>query len=227
MLTRYYHELGDYERELEAFNRMRQLYPESPRTFRIGMRVLAASGRIEELEVIIPEAIQREGFSSFLWFGELRAHGYSAAASDLADRTLEWFEGRTSDWRRDPGQSYVYAKLLSLAARWDESQTILEDVVLKAVRFPSAAHNNAALELAYVLAMQGYRDQAFRAVGLTAWSNDLAVRAWVEAALGERERAMELLREKGYQPLIEPERGYWMDSMRDYPPYQEFIRPRG
>ena len=48
-LTRSYHELGDYERELEALNRMRQLHPESPSTFRIGMRALAASGRIEEL----------------------------------------------------------------------------------------------------------------------------------------------------------------------------------
>ena len=226
-LTRSYHELGDYERELEALDRMRQLHPESPSTFRIGMRALAASGRIEELEVIIPEAVQRIGWDAgFLWFGELRAHGYPAAASDLADRTLEWFEGRTSDWRRDPGQSYVYAKLLSVAGRWGESQAILEDVVRKAVGLHGPEHNNAALELAYVLAMQGYRDEAFRAVGLTAWSNDLVVRAWVEAALGERERAMELLQESGYQPT-EPGRSYWMDSMRDYPPYQEFIRPRG
>ena len=54
------------------------------------------------------------------------------------------------------------------------------------------------------------------------------VRAWVEAALGERERAMELLQEDGYQPaMYGHDMGYRMDSMRDYPPYQEFIRPRG
>ena len=109
-----------------------------------------------------------------------------------------------------------------VAGRYDESQAILEEVVLKAV----PKHNNAALELAYVLAMQGQRDQAYRAVGLTAWSNNLVVRAWVEAGFGERERAMELLQESGYQPT-EPDRSYWMDSMRDYPPYQELIRPRG
>ena len=191
------------------------------------MRALAALGRIEELEASIPEAIQRNPWwSGFDWFGELRAHGYPEAASDVADRTLEWFEGRTSDWRQDPGQSYVYAKLLTVAGRWDESQAILEDVVLKAVHFPSGQHNNAALELAYVLARQGQRDQAYRAVGLAERSNNLAVRAWVEAALGERERAMELLQESGYKPDFHGSGSYWMDSVMDYPPYQEFIKPR-
>ena len=227
VLTNAYHEVGDYERELEALNRMNQLHPESAqRTFRITMRALVGLGRIEELSASIQGAIQDGRLRSILWLDELRAHGYPAAASDLADRTLEWFEGRPSDWRRDPGQSFVYAKLLSVAGRWDESQAILEDV-LKAVHSPSALHNNAALELAYVLAMQGQRDQAYGAVGLTAWSNNFGVRAWVEAALGERERAMELLRESGYQPGTNGhDMGYWMDSMKDYPPYQEFIRPR-
>ena len=185
---------------------------------------MAASGRIEELEASIPEAVQRDPWSGFQWFGELRAHGYPAAASDLADRTLEWFEGRPSDWRQDPGQSFVYAQLLTLAGRYDESQAILEEVVLKAV----PKHNNAALELAYVLAKQGQREQAYRAVGLTAWSSNLVVRSWVEAALGERERAMELLQESGIRfDIYGHDTSYWWDSLRDYPPYQEFIRPRG
>ena len=120
----------------------------------------------------------------------------------------------------------MYAKLLSVAGRWDEAQVILEDV-LKAVHVPSWQHSNAAFELAYVLASQGQRDQAYAAVGLTAWPNSLFVRATLEAALGERERAMELLQERGYRPdLYEHVTSYWMDSLRDYPPYQEFIRPR-
>ena len=234
-LTGTYHRLGDLESELEAFRRMRQLHPESPRTLRAGIRALAASGRIEEVEVRIQEAVQRDPwFSGFRWwFRELRSHGYPEAASDLADRTLEWLEGRTSDWRQDPGQSYVYALLLTQTGRWDESQAILEDV-LKAIGEDTNAggkRNNAALDLAYVLAMQGHRDQAFRAVALTAWSNNLVVRAWVEAALGERERAMELLGENGYTPEMQEPHGlassYQFSSLWDYPPFQEFIRPRG
>ena len=227
LLTWTYHRLGDHERELEALNRLRQLDPESDRTLRAGMRALAASGRIEELEFSILEAVQRDPWSTgFSWFGELRAHGYPAEAAAAADRTLEWFEGRTTDWRQDPGQAYVYAKLLSEAGRWDESQAILEDV-LKTARFGSK-RVNTALALADVLAMQGQREQAYSAVGLTAYSSELRVRASVEAALGERERALELLQKDGYRPEIYEDPHFLPeDSMKDYPPYQEFIRPRG
>ena len=80
-----------------------------------------------------------------------------------------------------------------------------------------------------MLARQGQRDQAFRAVGLTRLPNDLVVRAWVEAALGERERAMELLREAGYETDAHGlATNHKMDSLRDYPPFlEEFIRPTG
>jgi hypothetical protein len=38
---------------------------------------------------------------------------------------------------------------------------------------------------------------------------------------------MELFREGRYRPdMSQHDIGYRMDSMRDYPPYQEFIRPR-
>ena len=233
VLTSAYHRLGNYERELEALDRMRQLHPKKSQTaLGIEMGVLAAEGRIEELGARIPGLLQRyHGGTAnglFDWFGELHAHGYPAAASDLMDHTLEWFEGRTSDWQRDPGQSYGYAELLSRAGRWDESQAILEDVV-KAVPSYSSEHNNAALELAYVLARQGHRDQAFRAVGLTSYSNHLVVRAWVEAALGERERAMELWREAGLEiDAHELALSHLLEPLRDYPPFvEEFIRPKG
>jgi len=57
------------------------------------------------------------------------------------------------------------------------------------------------------------------------YSDDLVVRAWVEAALGERERAMELLRENGSKPGSQGIHAgvYWLRSLRDYPPFQEFF----
>ncbi|MCH7876150.1 MAG: hypothetical protein IH965_12725 [Gemmatimonadetes bacterium] len=153
----------------------------------------------------------------------------------MADRTLEWFESRTSDWKRDPGQSYVYAIVLSQAGRWDQSQAVLEDMfeVVPSVAWDvdqraSVLHDNAALELAYVLARQGHRDQAFRAVGLTKWTTNLVVRAWGEAALGERERAVELLRESGVEFYMHNlAMTNHCDSLLDYPPFQELIRPKG
>jgi tetratricopeptide (TPR) repeat protein len=224
VLTRAYHEGGEYERELEAVDRWRQLHPETPEMLRAELRTLAALGRIEELSARVLGAIQR-GQPMGGWSRELRAHGYPAAASDLAGRTLEWFD-QTSDWRQDPRQFLAYGRFLSQAGRWDEAQAVLEEM-LRAV----PQHNDAALELAYVLASQGYRDQAFRAVGLTRGSDDLIVRAWVEAALGERERAMELLRENGYTPRMQGLHGLAsmsrFSTLWDYPPFQEFTRPQG
>ena len=110
--------------------------------------------------------------------------------------------------------------------RWDEAQAVLEEL-LRAV----PQYNDAAWKLAYVLARQGHRDQAFRALGLTPLSGDLIVRAGLEAALGERERAMELLRESGYTPALQSRHGLvsWhrFSTLWDYPPFQEFIRTRG
>ena len=52
----------------------------------------------------------------------------------------------------------------------------------------------------------------------------------VEAALGERERAMELLREAEYEIDMHEMAGGLgtLESLRDYPPFfQEFVRPTG
>ena len=157
-MTRAYHRTGNLEAELEALDRMRQLHPEDPRTKDVEFRVLGALGRIEELAVRIPEELQRsDGLSlfrngiPFRGFDELRAHGYPVAATNLADSTLKWFERRASDWTPNPGQSFVYAKLLNQAGRWVEAQAILEEV-LTAVPFPSPQQNNATMQLTYALA---------------------------------------------------------------------------
>ena len=89
-------------------------------------------------------------------------------------------------------------------------------------------HSNVALELAYVLARQGHREEALRAVGLTRWTTNLVVRAWVEAALGEREQAVRLLRESG----IQIDKQHFgtdgrFESLLDYPPFQELVRSKG
>ena len=89
--------------------------------------------------------------------------------------------------------------------------------------------HNATLQLAYALASEGKRDQALRALSITNRPNAPGVLARVEAALGERERAMELLRESGFE--IDGHGRAWLgqlESMRDYPPFvEEFMTPKG
>ena len=80
-----------------------------------------------------------------------------------------------------------------------------------------------------MLASKGQRDQAFRAFGLAPNLNNLVVRARIEAALGERERAMELLREAGFQTDAHGlAMLHWFTALKDYPPFlEEFVRPTG
>ncbi len=50
-------------------------------------------------------------------------------------------------------------------------------------------------------------------------------RAVTAVAVGDQERAMELLRENGYRPYLHTQ--YQLEPLWDYPPFQEFIRPKG
>ena len=50
-------------------------------------------------------------------------------------------------------------------------------------------------------------------------------RAQIAAALGERERAMELLRRSS--PLWEAHVDPLLEPLWDYPPFQEWLRPKG
>ena len=66
---------------------------------------------------------------------------------------------------------------------------------------------------------------------LTGRSNHLIYRAQIEAALGNQDRAMELLRQHGSEPGLQIMHGlalhYGVGSLRNYPPFQEFIKTSG
>ncbi len=87
-------------------------------------------------------------------------------------------------------QPIVHGWLLARVGRWDEAQALLEDCGNGSPAFCRS-------DLAYVLASQGHRDEAYGALGLTAAPDSRFIRAWLEAALGEPERAMEALRQLG------------------------------
>jgi len=65
---------------------------------------------------------------------------------------------------------------------------------------------------------------------LTGRSNHLIYRAQIEAALGNQDRAMELLRQHqhGSEPGLQSMHGLALqhgpDSLGNYPPFQEFIK---
>ncbi|SUZ68065.1 uncharacterized protein METZ01_LOCUS20919 [marine metagenome] len=60
---------------------------------------------------------------------------------------------------------------------------------------------------------------------MTGRSNHLIYRAQIEAALGNQDRAMELLRQHGSEHGLALHHG--VGSLRNYPPFQEFIKTSG
>ena len=158
---------------------------------------------------------------------ELRAHGYEGAATEMMHRAIEWYEGRSPEQQRGLGERTLAALVLGVG-RLDEAQVLLQGL-LEDDRPQFRAGYLA--KLGVVAARQGDQEEAYRISRLLEEEgqvpSDVAYgRAQIAVALGERERAMELLRQVGSglgglhaDPLLEP---LW-----DYPPFKELLRPKG
>ena len=222
-----YHELGDYERALEALDRWRQLHPERPAMLRAEIANLAALGRIEQLSTWIQdqESFFDHGITMARLARELRAHGNGGAATELQHRAIEWVEERSPEDKRHLGDRWLLATVLLDVGRLDEAQILLEGLLEDGPR-----KDEYLARLGVVAARQGDREEAYRISRLLEEVEGPSAgaygRAQIAVALGERERAMELLRQLGggmggwhADPLLEP---LW-----DYPPFQELMRPKG
>ena len=196
---------------------------------------LAALGEIEELNALVQEVDAGVSTAQLAW--ELRAHGYGEAAREMLFRAIDWLENRSPEQKKGAGHRWQLARLFIDVGRLDEAGVILEGLVQE---YPEAGSFQAALGV--VAARQGNREKASKISRLL---EELARsrgrppvhdthayrRAWIAAALGDREQAVELLREWGpwflttnvYQPHSNP----FLQPLRDYPPFQELLRPKG
>ena len=179
---------------------------------------------------------------------ELRVHGYGGAATEMMHRAVEWFEDRSPEQKRDPRERQQLAAVFLDLGRLDEAQVVLEGL-LEDSQSPVRLRNASLAELGVVAARQGDREEASRISrlleeregfsGVLAGTPELVsfesayLRAGIAAALGEREQAMELLRQSGpwlslYPPSMLPDyTDPHLEPLWDYPPFQELMRPKG
>ena len=122
--------------------------------------------------------------------------------------------------------------------RLDEAQVLLEGLL---ENYPE--NRLFLVQLGVVVARRGDREEASRIsrlleegdpspmTPLQASQTSAYQRAGIAAALGERERAMELLRQSGSWLIIPVSR--WghanplLEPLWDYPPFKELLRPKG
>ena len=244
MLAAAHHSLGDHEHELELASRGNEQYPDL-RSLVYEVRALAALGRVEQLLEMLDQSFNIMAVSPSGWTpdhimiaaaSELRAHGFDAGVGPALDRAIAWHEELPPDQAATADHRFGYALSLYESERWDEADALFKEL---SAEFPTsvtyrgyvgvtAARRGdveAANEIdAQLLTIDGPYLQGFN----TYWRSRIA------AVLGDRERAVSLLREAlaaGQRQFGASQ--YWIhavmdfESLVDYAPFQELVRPKG
>ncbi len=256
-MGRAHHMLGQYEEELELLRAGRREFPDSLRLVDSHLRGLAALGRIDELNALldtlfalgverVPGGFRAVDTRARVGADALRAHGHRDAARKVLERTIEWIEARPPEesvqLRLGSYYRYSLAECLYRLERWDEARALYEELLAEnpeRARYLGPLGAIAArlgnLERARAISEQLVGKPA----GPPAFQQ--VRRASIAALLGERAEAVRLLREGRNAGM---DRGRWwegnqgiyteyihsqmdLEPLRGYPPFEQFMRPRG
>ena len=239
-LTSALHALGEYERELSEARAAQKYAPAVLHFATVEVRALAALGRVHDVERVIDNSLTTSPTSGSAADVmeqaalELRAHGYRDASLHVAQRAVEWHRNRLV-----PGQSSGdrdrLAAALYMAERWTDAEELFSAL--------SAQHPSDESYLGVLGAIAARRGDTRRALersvqlteltaGGSRWTraNAAVWRAQIAALLGERQRAVDLLRDalaRGapYGPYMHnsPE----LETLADFQPFVELMRPKG
>jgi len=244
-LTSALHLLGDHRRELKEATAGRQRAPGQLGGLVTEVRALAALGRTDELRQRLDEAQQLSsednwtpGSVARMAAAELRAHGYPDAARDALARAIAWHERRRAEVGLEDDGGLGLALTYFEAGRLEEARRLLEGMVAP-LRVPgtSTMGRYAVLgTLGAIAAREGKRAEALRfddqlkAVSLRYMQGGGTYqRARIHALLGDRETAVDLLQTAMLQGIdfAYVHADVALDSLRSYPPFVEFMRPKG
>ncbi len=223
--------LGEYEDALDVIQLSRQHFPDQSSNLRYEAILQVARGQIQEVNRVIDESFQLSGSAPGGVMLDaaiaLRTHGHKEAAHEVLRRALEWFKSRISGDHR-----YSIARVLYLDKQWAEAQPYFEQLYRE---YPDNQDYQGYTGV--VAARLGDREKANRILeGLYSkdepylFGSHLYWCARIAAVLGEHQRAVDLMREAhgqgwgyGMYELLEMD----FESLRNYQPYIELMRPKG
>jgi predicted Zn-dependent protease len=163
---------------------------------------------------------------------EMAVHGYSEEAREVLRRAYEWHDSRSPDDARSESGRFDLARTLYLDRRVDEAERLFTEL---AVESPQTLDYLGYLGV--IAARQGDVEGADQIADLllnfeqpyvrgqhTLW------RARIASLLGDKDGAVTLIREalaqgRYYGPGLHAELDF--QSLWDFPPYQELMRPKG
>jgi len=246
-LTTAHYMLGNHKKELKEARKARRQYPDNQVILYIEARALAALGKIKEVNECVDESLNfPDTVGALIWNAggiilfigkELRAHGYKEEAIQVLERAIKWYQKRPREEAETQMHRGRLAEAFYVAERWEEAQAQFKDL-----------HNEYPDDIDFLgyigalAARRGDRDEALRISGLLEnderpylFGRHTGWRAAIAALLGEKELAVKLLQEAlnqgvTYQYMggpycINPNMDF--ESLYDYPPFQELMKPKG
>jgi tetratricopeptide (TPR) repeat protein/TolB-like protein len=250
-----YHALGDYPSELRVAREFVREDPNRLASLNLESHALAALGKTAEvfelldrvanlppdpllLYTLAPATLGRHlqvdtpGRVCHEVALELNAHGHPDAARRAAERAVAWYRAQRPEEQSQPEYRYTLAQSLELLGRYDEAQPLMHGL---AAEDPSNVDYRGGLGV--LAARQGDQAEARRIDETLATLSrhylsgvHTYYRAQIAAVLGDRERAVALLRDALAQGAADP----WdhlhsepaFASLRGYPPFDEVLRPK-
>jgi tetratricopeptide (TPR) repeat protein/predicted Ser/Thr protein kinase len=233
-----YHMLGKYKKELEIVKRGEEYFPDRVWFLAVEARSYAARGKIDMVRDVIrrslttADAETTPGDVMYEAAIELRTHGHPDESKRIADESVDWYRGRPAEEAAEEQNRYYLAHSLYLAEHWGEARDICE--ALRAEKPENVDYQGFTGVLA---ARLGDKERALQVSGelraLTKpylFGNHTYWRACIASLLGNKEEAVALLREafsQGKHYGVGLHRDLDLESLRDYPPFQELLKPKG
>ncbi len=236
------HLLGRHEEELAIALEARQRFPDDTRIRQIELGARVALGQFAEVERLVEEGLNAgDDELLFLLSREYRVHGHEDRAVEAAERLLDIYRNHCPPAR---GQAYCRprsADQLAFLGRHPEALEIYRERwlssfegriaeglpvgigLLSRVGVAAAWEGDAAL-VSTVDSLLAARHRHYDNGQGTLW------RAIIAAHSGQLEQAMALFRQAVDEGVPWNPAWHvsdWYDPLRGYPPFEQFIRPKG
>jgi len=223
--------LKEYEEALDVIHISRQHFPDYSSNLRYEVILQAALGQVQEVDRIIDESHHLSGTApGRVMFDAAKAfkvHGHKDYAHEVLQRALTWYKSRTSGDHR-----YSIARILYWDEQWAEAKQVFEQLNQE---YPD--NQNYQGYTGIVATRMGEKEKANRIFEELynkkepyLFGSHLYWCARISAVLGEHQRVVDLMREAygqgwcyGMYELLEMD----FESLRNYPPYIELMRPKG
>jgi predicted Zn-dependent protease len=164
---------------------------------------------------------------------ELQAHGQPEAGRRAAEQAVSWYRAQRSEAQSQPEYRYTLARALELLGQYGEADSLMQGLAAE-----DPGNVGYLGRLGVLAARRGDRAEAQRIdQALAGLSQPYLTgfptyyRAEIAAVFGDREHAVELLRDAIAHGAVDPWEHLHAEpafaGLHGYPPFDEVLRPKG